>query len=281
MDYSETFKKLVKRGLDQLQHVEVAVARCLGFIDFPVPPNSSMRKTSSRSIRHYYGSSIRSFLPIAACAIREHLALHENIKILDFGCGVGRGLLYFTRYYPHPKYYACDIDDTSIEFVRRAYPQVNAYSNQFYPPLKYADEFFDLVYSVSIFSHLSIEDHNPWLNELARVTKSGGYCFLTTEGKTALSALASVFKRDTDTLTQELQERGYLYKEYDFLKKSVQDQNTLRIASRLVGVEGSYGHTVISPQYVRSEWGTDKFHVIDILEGIIDSRQDLVILRRK
>ncbi|MGH8511613.1 MAG: class I SAM-dependent methyltransferase [Gammaproteobacteria bacterium] len=281
MNYTRLFKKLVKRGIDELQHVFVAVARCFGVIDYPVPPNSSMRKTSSRSIRHYYISGIQTALPIATTAIRERVALHEKINILDFGCGVGRQLLHFTRHYPNPNYYACDIDDTSIEFVCKEYPQVNAYASRFHPPLKYENNFFDSVYSVSIFSHLSIEDHRPWLNELARITKPGGYCFLTIEGRTALDALASDFNTDTNKLEQDLKKQGYLYKEYDFLKTSVQNQNVLRGASFLVGVEGSYGNMAMSLEHIKKEWDTEQFQVIDIIEGIIDYRQDLVILKRK
>lgn len=281
MDQSSVIKKLIKRGLDQLQHVHVAGARCLGLIDFPVPPNSSMRKTSSRSIRHYYRSGIQTSLPIATCATRELVALDKNIKILDFGCGVGRQLLHFTRHYPNPDYFACDIDDSSINFIRKHYPQVKTYQNDFHPPLQYPDDFFDMVYSVSIFSHLRLEDHGPWLDELARVTKPGGTCFLTFEGETALRALAPVFEKDAEILVKELRERGALYKEYNYLRKSVQKQNTLKTASLLVGVTGSYGNTVLSPEHIRRAWNTDRLQVLDILEGVIDYRQDLAVLRRK
>ena len=281
MDQSSVLKKLVKRGLDQLQHVQVAGARLLGLIDFPVPPNSSMRKTSSRSIRHYYRSGIRTTLPIATCARRERVALDGDIRILDFGCGVGRQLLHFTRHFPKPAYFACDIDDTSIRFIRKHYPQVTAVQSAFHPPLEYPDGFFDMVYSVSIFSHLSLEDHGPWLDELARVTRPGGTCFLTFEGETALRSLAPVFGRDPERLIEELRERGALYKEYSYLKKSVQTQNTLRTASHLVGVTGSYGNTVLSSEHIRTAWNTDRFEVIEILEGVIDYRQDLAVLRRR
>lgn len=281
MNHAHPIKKVAKLGLNQLQRLQVALGQGLGVIDFPVPPNSSMRKTSSRSIRHYHVSGIRTVVPIVTCALQRGVALNERIRILDFGCGVARQLLHFTRHYPNPSYYACDVDDSSIAFVQKAYPQVEAHVNAFHPPLKYPDGFFDFIYSVSIFSHLNVEDQKSWLPELARVTKPGGYCFLTTEGRGALGQLASTFGMDEAALAREFAEQGIIYKEYNHLHDSIQTQNTFKVASHLVGVDGSYGNTVLAPEYIRSQWGDADFEVVDIIEAIIDYRQDLVILRRK
>lgn len=281
MDHSNPIKKLAKIGLNWLQNIQVAFARLLGLVDFPVPANSSMRKTSSKKVKHYYVSGIQSAVPIITSALREGVSFTSGTRILDFGCGVGRQLLHFTRNLPGPDYYGCDIDDTSIAFVNKAYPRVDAYTSNFNPPLKYDDAFFDMVYSVSIFSHLNMEDLGTWLSELGRITRPGGYCFLTTEGETAIAPLAPIFGHDKETLIGELRDKGYLYKEYDYLHKSVEKQNTLKITSLVVGIEGSYGNTALSTDYIRTHWNTDQFEVVDILEGIIDFRQDLVILRRK
>ena len=274
-------KKIVKLGLNPIQSVFVFLARTIGIIDFPVPFNSSMRKTSSRSIRHYYISGIRTYLPIATSAIQEGIMLHEKINVLDFGCGVGRQLLHFTRHYPGPCYYACDIDDTSVAFIAKNYPLVETYVNTFSPPLKYQDSFFDMIYSVSIFSHLNMEDQKVWLIELGRITKPGGLCFVTTEGYSSLKSLAASFGRNENELKEKLDHFGYIYKEYKDWEETIKNQNILRVASSLVGIERSYGNTVMSPSYIRESWVGNEFNVIDVVEGIIDHRQDMVVLRRK
>ncbi len=84
-------KKLLKLGLNQVQDCIVGCGRLVGRFDFPVPPNSSMRKTGSKTIGAYYVGGIRTYLPIATCARREGVRLDQNIRILDFGCGVARG----------------------------------------------------------------------------------------------------------------------------------------------------------------------------------------------
>jgi len=117
-------KKVLKIGLNQWQNGIVALGRMAGIIDFPVPANSSMRKTGGRDIRSYYMGGLRVALPLTAVAMREGVRLDQPIRVLDFGCGVARPLLHIARHYPAPSYYACDIDDTAIDFVRRSYPIV-------------------------------------------------------------------------------------------------------------------------------------------------------------
>jgi len=279
--YRQFVNTLIRLLNNQYQYFIVVLGRMLGVVDFPVPPNSSMRKTSSVSIRHYYTSSIQTSLPIVVSAIQQKVKLDKNIRILDFGCGVGRQLLHFTRHFPDPDYYACDVDDTSIAFIKRGYRNVHSYTSSFNPPLKYETGFFDMVYSLSIFSHLGLEDQQKWLSELSRITRSGGYCFLTTEGFTALESLASNLKVNAEKLKEDLKQAGILYREYKFLKTFVGKKNTVKVVTPLVGIEGTYGNTMMSPDYIRKEWSSDKFDVMDVIEGVIDYRQDLVVLRRK
>ena len=93
-------KTIGKAGLDQYQVVKVAFLRAIGVIDFPVPPNSRMRGTSSNTIRHYYESGLTTTLPIITAAYIEGLDLRAPAAVLDFGCGVGRQLLHFEKNYP-------------------------------------------------------------------------------------------------------------------------------------------------------------------------------------
>ncbi len=274
-------KKAAKLVLNLEQDISVSFGRATGRIDFPVPPNSSMRKTSSKSVGHFYSSGITTYLPITTSALREQINLKDNINILDFGCGVGRQLLHFTRHWPAPSYHACDIDHTSVAFIAKNYSWVNTYCNSFTPPLEYPTSFFDMIYSVSIFSHLKLDDQKIWLTELGRVTKPGGYCFLTTEGYTALKSLQGEFGAEENKLRAALNHSGYLYKEYEGWGDHAKYQNIIPVASNMMGVERSCGNTVVSAAYVRRNWGGDDLEVIDILEGVIDHRQDLVILRRR
>ena len=269
-------KELLKTSLNIAQGSFVRLARFAHLIDFPVPPHSSMRKTSSKTIKHYYVSGISCYLPIVTMALHYKVDLRSPICVLDFGCGVARELLHFVKNYPKPKYFACDVDRTSVAFVAKNF-DVQCYTNQFQPPLVYDAQTMDMIYSVSTFSHLAPEDHLPWLKELFRITRPGGYCFLTTEGDTALEIMKDVFTADDKA---QFRASGLLYREYDFLKAEQNRRIAIPIAKLAVGITGSYGNTVMSPDYIRKTWPASGFEITDIIEGIIDHRQDLIILRR-
>jgi SAM-dependent methyltransferase len=259
-----------KLFVNAIQDSCVALGKAAGIVDFPVPPNSSMRKTSSRSIRHYYVSGAACCLPIATMALHCGVRLREPVQVLDFGCGVGRQLLHFTRNFPRARFLACDVDYTLIDFVRRNYPSVNAVVNRFDPPLPYDADSIDMIYSVSIFSHLNPAHQRLWLAELYRVLKPGGVCFLTTEGRIALRQMGGMFDADV------LEGKGILYKAYDFLGQ----RSITPVTNVLLGIEGSYGSTVMTPEYIRSQWPSCGFEVREVIEGIIDMRQDLVVLQK-
>jgi SAM-dependent methyltransferase len=270
-------KELAKLTLNVVQAGFVFFATKARIIDFPVPPYSSMRKTSSTTIPHYYISGIRCYLPIATMALKYGVELNHEISILDFGCGVARELLHFQRHYPRPKYFACDIDATSVNFVQSNF-NVECYKNEFQPPLRYDTSSMDMIYSVSTFSHLSPPDHMPWLKELCRVTKPGQFCFLTTEGQTAFRMMKDAFPNTADE--QQLEKTGILYKEYPFMEVERRRRYKIPVANAAMGITGSYGNTVMMPHYIRNTWPASGFEVIDIIEGIIDHRQDLIVLRK-
>jgi SAM-dependent methyltransferase len=271
-------RESAKLILNGAQRGYVAAGKAVGIVDFPVPRFSSMTKTSSTTIRHYYVSGITCSLPIATLALHEGVRLREAINILDFGCGAGRQLLHLTRQFPAPKYFACDVDSTLIEFIQDNYPSVEAYVTKFDPPLPFAAASMNMIYSVSTFSHINPQHQKTWLKELCRITRPGGHCFLTTEGWTALGMMANLL--DIEQASKELRNHGIVYKEYDCYQSEKSRKNLAPAVNLLRGIDQSYGSTVMTPEFVRENWPAAGFEVVNVVEGIIDARQDLVILRR-
>ncbi len=277
-DVNPVVKEMVRFVLNLRQRVYVPAGRLAGLIDFPVPPNSSMRKTGSKTLRHYYVSGVACYMPIATMALQQGVRLRSKINILDFGCGVGRQLLHFTRNFPAPSYFACDVDHTLVDFIARSFPAVQSRVNKFDPPLPFDAESMDMIYSVSTFSHINPEHQGEWLRELYRVTRPGGFCFLTTEGWTAFEVLRGMFP--SEAATAELRSKGILYKEYDFFQPVKNSKSLSPVLSTLVGIDKSYGATVMTPEFIRETWTRAGFEVAAIIEGIIDCRQDLIVLHK-
>jgi len=65
----------------------------------------------------------------------------------------------------------------------RASGNVTLEINAIEPPLAFADATFDLVYAISVFTHLPETLQWPWIVELHRVIEPGGVLLLTLSGE--------------------------------------------------------------------------------------------------
>jgi SAM-dependent methyltransferase len=100
-------------------------------------------------------------------------------RVLDFGCGCGRTLLWFREAAGGTRFHGTDLDEEAIAWARENLPFASFGANGAMPPLEYPDGHFDLVYALSVFTHLSEEQQTLWMDELHRVLRPGGIALLT------------------------------------------------------------------------------------------------------
>jgi SAM-dependent methyltransferase len=112
--------------------------------------------------------------------VRAH-AQPKPDSVLDFGCGCGR----VTRYWlgSGAAVAGSDLNDDAVDWCRRNLPFARFEDNGLAPPLVFDDAAFDLVYGLSVFTHLPEELQVGWLHELRRVLRPGGRLVLTTHGE--------------------------------------------------------------------------------------------------
>ena len=197
----------------------------------------------------------------------------SGTNILDFGCGCGRFFLPM-HFETDANVYGTDIDHTAIYYLSFVTKSNNLSVNKFSPPLDYPNGFFDIIVSISIWTHLTPEDGMKWLREVKRILKPGGLALISTGGLATLKSRRDRsqchwLKKWKDVMNEDLARQRIIYKEYDGLRKN---------ANFFVGVEGSYGLTVYHPDQIMSEWKA-LFESIEILESYI-ARQDLIILKK-
>ena len=107
----------------------------------------------------------------------------DGRTVLDFGCGAGRTLRHFLPEADRGEFWGCDIDAESIEWLEaNLSPPLRVLQNGPEPPLSAPDETFDLIWAVSVFTHL-VESWSSWLIELRRVLKPGGLLVATFMGE--------------------------------------------------------------------------------------------------
>lgn len=111
--------------------------------------------------------------------------------MLDFGCGAGRTLRHFLPEAEVATFWGCDIDEESVEWIQvNLSPPIRAFVNEDKPPLPFNPESFDLIYVVSVFTHLT-DTWSAWLAELHRLLKDRGRLIVTFIGPSAARHVTS------------------------------------------------------------------------------------------
>src|SRR5690606_21036025 len=78
--------------------------------------------------------------------------------------------------------YGTDYNRKSIEWCSDNLKGINFNNNKLEADLPWAKNYFDIVYGLSIFTHLSETLHFDWFKELMRVLKPEGIFLFTTQG---------------------------------------------------------------------------------------------------
>lgn len=275
----EPIKPPLRRGLDVFDPIAVAAYRRRSGFAGPVPPRRLRARIGEPDVARFLAHGEAAARALGEAATGAAMSLDAASEILDFGCGCGRVLRPILEARGgRLRMAGCDVDDEAITWLRGAYVGRGVFEvNDFSPPLPFEDGRFDIVYSVSIFTHLGPGSHEAWLEELARVVVNGGLALLSIHGE---HAYAGARRGEQSGIARDLSDRlraheslpveGFVFEPYE-----------TRVESRdLRGISGDYGLTFQSEDQVRRDW-TKWFEVLEIRTRAINNWQDLVVLRRR
>lgn len=146
-----------------------------------LPPDYLIYESFQINYKKYYTESIESAEWIANY-FKKYIDLKDK-KILDWGCGPGRVIRHLPSVVGNGcEYYGTDYNKQSIDWCSKNLTDIKFNKNSLDAKLPYSDNFFDIIYGISIFTHLSEQLHYDWYNELFRILKPNGIMFLTTQG---------------------------------------------------------------------------------------------------
>lgn len=147
-----------------------------------LPPAYFIYETFNLNYFSFYNKSIETAEWLVSF-FKKYKTL-EELSVLDWGCGPGRVIRHLPSFMGSScKFYGTDYNEKYIRWCKDNLKGVYFSQNRLQPPLKFDNNTFDIIYGISIFTHLSKEMHFAWFNELIRVTKPDGIIFLTLHGE--------------------------------------------------------------------------------------------------
>lgn len=147
-----------------------------------LPPDYLMYESFQINYKKYFIDGKKAAQQIVD-RFKKHIDLN-NKKILDWGCGPGRIIRHLPEVINNGcQFYGTDYNKKSIEWCSENLNGIHFNHNKLEATLPYEDNFFDVIYGLSIFTHLSEKMHLEWFNELKRTLKPGGIMYLTTQGE--------------------------------------------------------------------------------------------------
>jgi SAM-dependent methyltransferase len=216
------------------------------------PPPYFIYETYRLNYAEYYNDGRGTAAELTAL-IRKHSPIGPGARILDWGCGPARLVRHIPAILPQAKIYGTDYNRDYIEWCRANIPDVAFSVNEIVPPLLYSDDFFSGIIGLSIFTHLSEEMHEEWIEELHRITKPGGIVVITTQGQ------------------------GYRH-------KLLQDEQRLFDAGKIVVrknfKQGHRLYAAFQPQQAILDLVKNKFIVAEWIEGK-EATQDIWVLKKQ
>jgi SAM-dependent methyltransferase len=244
----------------------------------PVPPRELRLLVAEPEVELFLWTGILDLDLVLTQWEKHGGAIGTKPAILDFGCGCGRLMRFLVPCAGQADLHAADVNKNLVAWCQANLKGVSARVTGVAPPLPHAAGQFDLVYSLSVLTHLPEDAIGLWLGELARVIRPGGILVATIHGLRALERI----EREADLqrvtgldpkraagMLQDLAQAKVLYLPYDqaHLERTQAGSN--------------YGTTFLSEPHVRAVASSAGFEVLDVIAGGLRGWQDVVVARKR
>lgn len=143
------------------------------------PPDALVFEVTGQSHVAAYVERGRLHAQAIADIARSHGAA-EPRSVLEWGCGPGRVLSHMPDVLADAACTGIDINARAIAWAQRHLAALRFLRIAPEPPTDLPDAAFDLIYAISVLTHLSPERARRWLVELRRLLAPGGLAVLTT-----------------------------------------------------------------------------------------------------
>jgi SAM-dependent methyltransferase len=241
-----------------------------------VPPRRLRARTGAPGVADWVGGGAQAARELADAlgAAGVPLSIEDARTVLDLGCGAGRVLPHVATMAPAARCVGADVDGAAIGWARSRFPALHWEHTGFDPPLPFEPASFQLVYSISVFSHLNERLSDAWAAEVSRVLASDGVALLSVHGAHAFEqfrtgAVSTAWCRRGAFDRGPLGPAEFVFVPY---RRSAWNEG------ELPGVGSEYGLAFQGPDYMSERWART-LEVVTVLPHAITGWQDLVVCR--
>jgi SAM-dependent methyltransferase len=159
----------------------------------PFPPVELMRRVApigrdDRDAEAVYDAAGRDVKRFIVSQLPEDWTW-DGKRVLDFGCGAGRVLRHFLPEASEAEFWGSEIDEPSVSWIEQHLsPPLHAVHHGESPPLRAPSGHFDLVYAMSVFTHIT-DEWSAGLLELHRLLAPDGLLLATFLGPDMIAPL--------------------------------------------------------------------------------------------
>jgi SAM-dependent methyltransferase len=231
------------------------------YSSLPVPPGHLMVRENRVDSPSYHvitgAKCYREFLTTA----HAYAAPHSIKRMLDWGCGCGRIVGFFSKFSGIPRVCGCDVDAEAVAWCSENLKPAEFSAIPLRPPTSYAGQSFDLIISFSVLTHLSKDLQSAWLEEMQRILAPGGLFLATVHGE-----FAAAFRFPGRTAR-------------DILRDGIYDGVDCGTLDGIVP-EGYYRAVFQTREYTMREYSR-YFEVLEYREAGGLNFQDMVVMRKR
>jgi SAM-dependent methyltransferase len=211
--------------------------------------------------------------------IEKHCgSVADRNAVLDFGCGWGRVMRFFMKDIEPARLYGIEEWKEQVEHAKATNRWCNFLHVNKEPPTQLPDGKFDVIFSFSVFSHLSEDSHKRWLAEFKRILVPGGLILATTWGREHSDHLERVRRGAHQTWDKHY--NNMIQARFSGKEKWLSEYDNGHFCHVDLGYAGNehYGETCIPEEYVRAEWGKS-FAILDYINDRSVCMQNLIVAR--
>lgn len=162
-------------------------------VDLPAPPEE-MWEGYGRTEQEYLASGQRHMKAMVEILARAGTRAENFERVLDFGCAGGRLLRFYPRKRDGQELWGVDISAQYINWCQNHLsPPFLFATTTTLPHLPFEDNYFDLVYCGSVFTHVT-DLADAWFLEIRRVLRKRGHAYITIQDKSSMQTLLARFR---------------------------------------------------------------------------------------